>query len=90
MKTKLLGLLLLAGTSLFAGPHVFVGVGIGGGYYPGYYAPPPPVVAYAPPIYARPAYTLAVAPMLEIWTFMVPCRSFLASLPRPCAVTSAQ
>jgi hypothetical protein len=58
MKTKLLALLLLAGTSLFAGPHVFVGVGIGGAYYPGYYAPPPPpLVAYARPVYARPGYS---------------------------------
>lgn len=55
MKTKLLVLLLLAGSSLFARTHVFVGVGIGVGYpygY-GYYVPapppPPPVVAYAPP-----------------------------------------
>jgi hypothetical protein len=56
MKTRLLAVLLLAGTSLFAGPHVFVGLGIGGGY--GYYAPPPPpVVAYAPSVYARPGYS---------------------------------
>jgi hypothetical protein len=58
MKTKLLAVLLWAGTSLLAAPHVFVGVGIGGGYYPGYYAPPPPpLVAYAPPVYARPGYS---------------------------------
>jgi len=51
MKTKLLVLLLLAGSSVFAGTRFFVGVGVGGGYYPGYYAAPPPapVVAYAPP-----------------------------------------
>jgi hypothetical protein len=51
MKTKVLVLLLLAGSSVFAGARVVVGVGVGGGYYPGYYgAPPsPPVVAYAPP-----------------------------------------
>jgi hypothetical protein len=58
MKTKLLGLgiLLLAGTSLFAAPHVFIGVGVGPGV--GYYAPPPPVVAYAPPpVYVRPGYS---------------------------------
>ena len=58
MKTKLLILLLLAGSSVFAGSRVFFGIGVGGGYYPGYYAapPPPPVVAYAPP-YARPGYS---------------------------------
>ena len=54
MKTKLLALVLLAGSSMFARTHVFFGVGIGGGYAPGYYAaplppPPPPVVAYVPP-----------------------------------------
>jgi WXXGXW repeat (2 copies) len=38
---KLLPLLLLAGTSLFASPRVFVGIGLG--------APPPPRIAYAPP-----------------------------------------
>ncbi|HVT92341.1 MAG TPA: hypothetical protein VHD76_05820 [Bryobacteraceae bacterium] len=44
MKTKLLALVLLAGGSVFAGPRVFVGVGIG-------FPPPPPprVVAYVPP-----------------------------------------
>jgi hypothetical protein len=45
MKTKLLGLLLLAGGAAMAGPRVFVGVGFGA---PAYYAPAP-VVAYAPP-----------------------------------------
>ena len=54
MKTKLFALLLLAGSTMFARTHFFVGIGIGG-YAPGYYAaplpppPPPPVVAYAPP-----------------------------------------
>ncbi len=44
MKTRLLGILLLAGSSLLAAPRVFVGVGFGG------YAPPPvPVVRYVPP-----------------------------------------
>jgi len=52
MKTKLLAVLLLAGTSLFAAPRVFVGVGIGG------YAGPAPVVAYAPP----PAPVVAYVP----------------------------
>ena len=43
MKTKLLGLLLIAGGSLFAESHFSIGIGIGG-YAPayGYYAPPPP------------------------------------------------
>ena len=58
MKTKILALLLLAGSCAFAGPRIAVGIGIGGGYYPyaGYVAPPP--VVYAPPPvvypYARP------------------------------------
>ena len=42
MKTKLLALALLAGSTVFAGPRVFVGVNIGA-------PPPPPAVAYAPP-----------------------------------------
>ena len=56
MKTKLLALLLLAGSSVFAGTHISVGVGFGGGY--GYYAAPPPpvpVVSYAAP-YPGPSY----------------------------------
>ena len=48
MKLRLFGLLVLAGSTMFAGPRVFVGVGIG--------APPPPVVAYAPPM-PGPGYT---------------------------------
>ena len=57
MKTKLLALLLFAGSTVFAGPRVFFGVGFGGGG--GYYAPPPPApyVAYAPAPYARPGYS---------------------------------
>jgi len=57
MKTKLLALLFLAGSSMFAATHFAVGIGIGG-YGPGYYAPPPPApfVAYAAP-YARPGFT---------------------------------
>ena len=48
MTTRLLALALLAGSSLFARTHVFVGIGIGGGY--GYYpVAPPPVVVYEPP-----------------------------------------
>lgn len=46
MKTKLLAVLLLAGSSLFASPAVVVGVGFG----PRYFAPRPvPIVAYRPP-----------------------------------------
>jgi hypothetical protein len=52
MKTKMLALLFLAGGSLFAATHVYVGIGVGGGpvYAEGYYAPPPPPPAvYVPP-----------------------------------------
>lgn len=57
MKTKLLVLLLMAGSSLFAGSHVFFGIGVGGYGY-GYYAPPPPqpVVVYARPACPGPGY----------------------------------
>jgi hypothetical protein len=54
MKTKLLALLLLAGSSVFAASHFSFSVGVGA--YPpayGYYLPPPPPppvgVAYIPP-----------------------------------------
>ncbi len=62
MKTKLLALFLLAGSSLFAGPRVFFGFGVGvGPSYGGYYvaAPPPaPVFSYAPaPYVAAPGYS---------------------------------
>jgi hypothetical protein len=50
MKNKLLVLLFLAGSSLFAGPRIFVGFGVG----PRYYAPAP-VYAYGP-AYPGPAY----------------------------------
>jgi hypothetical protein len=54
MRIKLLALLLLTGGSLFAGTHVFVGIGVGGyAYYP---PPPPPVVVYVPPC-PGPGYT---------------------------------
>ena len=50
MKTKLLVGTLLAGSALFAETHVSIGIGLGG------YAPPPAVVAYAPPC-PGPGYT---------------------------------
>lgn len=49
MKTKLFAILLLAGSSLLASPHVSIGIGFGG------YYPPPPVYVYSPP----PAYVYA-------------------------------
>jgi hypothetical protein len=59
MKTKLLAMLLLGASSMFAA-HWSVGIGVGvGGYYPGYYvAAPPPPAYYAPvPAYPAPGYT---------------------------------
>ena len=55
MKTKLVLLAMLAGSSLFAETHFSIGIGIG---TPGYYyaPPPPPVVAYAPPPCPGPGY----------------------------------
>lgn len=50
MKAKLLAVLLLAGSSLFAAPRVFVGIGVGG------YVGPAPVAAYVAP-YPGPGYT---------------------------------
>ena len=55
MKTKLLALILLAGSSLFAGTRMFVGVG--GFGYPYYAAPPAPVVHAG--YWARPPYVHA-------------------------------
>jgi hypothetical protein len=52
MKTKLLALILLAGSTAFAGSRVFFGLSVGG---PVYYAPPPPP---PPPV----AYYVAPAP----------------------------
>jgi hypothetical protein len=51
MKGKLLTLLFLAGSTMFAGPRVFVGFNFGYAPRPvAVYAPPPaPIVAYAPP-----------------------------------------
>ena len=65
MKTKILALFLLAGSTMFAGTHFVFGVnvGVGGGYYPpppvvAYSAPPAPIVGYAPPpYYVRPGYS---------------------------------
>jgi len=54
MKSKLLAILLLAGSSAFAAPRVFFGVGFGGGYYAP--APPPPVVSYYVPPAPAPGY----------------------------------
>jgi hypothetical protein len=57
MKSKLLAIFLMAGSSLFARGHFSVGIGVGvGGYYP---APPP--VVYAPaPVYAAPPFAGAI------------------------------
>jgi hypothetical protein len=63
MKSKILALFLLAGSTVFAGTHFSFGIGFGGGYYPPppivTYAPPPaPYAAYAPPpYYSRPGYS---------------------------------
>ena len=58
MKTRLLLILLLAGTSMFAGTRVFVGFGVGGGGGYVYAAtPPPPPAYYAPVPVARPGFT---------------------------------
>ena len=57
MRSKLIVLLLLAGSTAFAGTHFFVGVGVGApaGYYMAAPPPPPPVVAYRP-AYPGPGY----------------------------------
>ncbi len=58
MKSKLLAIFLLAGSSVFARPHFSVGVGVGvGGYRPygGYYYSAP-VVPVVPPAPVYPAY----------------------------------
>lgn len=62
MKTKIIGMLLLAGSSLFAAPQFGVYVGTGHAYWGPpppvvVYAPPPPPRYYAPPVYVRPGYT---------------------------------
>jgi hypothetical protein len=53
MKKRLLPLMLLAGGSLFAAPHVSIGIGIGA---PAYY-PPAPVVVNARPPCPGPGYS---------------------------------
>ncbi|MBZ5728093.1 MAG: YXWGXW repeat-containing protein [Acidobacteriia bacterium] len=54
MRTRMALILMLATGSLLAQTHFSIGIGIGG---PRYYAPPPPVVAYAPPTCPGPGYT---------------------------------
>jgi len=54
MKTKLLAVLLLAGSSMFAGTRFYFGVGVGSYYGARVYAEPPPVVRYYAPV--RPYY----------------------------------
>jgi WXXGXW repeat (2 copies) len=54
MKTKLLTLMLLVGSSMFAQSRFSIRVGIG---TPGYYASPPPAVTYTPPPCPGPDYT---------------------------------
>jgi hypothetical protein len=64
MKTKILAFLLLAGSCVFAGPRVVVGVGFPGYGY-GYYAPAPPAVPYAysyAPSYVAPGYGYSWVP----------------------------
>jgi len=49
MKTKLIAGLILAGSSLFAGPRISVGVGFGTPVAPAYVAPAYVAPAYVPP-----------------------------------------
>jgi len=55
MKTKFFALMILAASSVFAQTRFSIGVNIGGGYRPGYYAPAP---VYAP----APAYVVDTPP----------------------------
>lgn len=67
MKTKLMALVLLAGSAAFAGPRFFFGVGVG--VRAPVYAPP--VVAYAPPVaaaYVGPAYVPPCPGPGFVWT----------------------
>src|SRR5579872_3152517 len=52
MTKKLIGVMLLAGSALFAAPHFSIGIGVGA---PAYY-PPPAVAAVQPPC-PGPGYT---------------------------------
>ena len=54
MKSKLIAVLLLTGSSMFAGTRFYFGVGVGAPLY----APPPPIVTY----YAPPPAPVAVVP----------------------------
>ena len=60
MKTKLLALMLFAGSTMFAASHFYFGVNVGGyGYAPApvvVYQPPPPVRYYAAPPCPGPGY----------------------------------
>jgi hypothetical protein len=57
MKTKFLVGMLLAASTMFAGPRVSIGIGVGGyGYVP------PPVVVYAPPYPVYAPYPVYTAP----------------------------
>lgn len=49
MKTKLMAMALLAGSSLFAAPRIAIGVGIGVPVAPAPVVVAPPPVAYVPP-----------------------------------------
>jgi hypothetical protein len=49
MKTKLMAMALMAGSSLFAAPSVAIGVGIGVPMAPAPVLVAPPAVAYVPP-----------------------------------------
>jgi len=58
MKSKLFAVLLLAGTSLFAGPRFAIGFGFGYAPAPVRVYAAPPVAAYAAPVpVARPGYS---------------------------------
>ena len=58
MKTKLLALILVAGSSLFGRSHFGFSVGFGYPYaYPHYVPPPAPMVYYAPPAYGVRVYS---------------------------------
>jgi hypothetical protein len=48
-KIKLLAVALIAGGTMFAQTRLSIGVGVGAGYAPGYYAPPAYAAQYQPP-----------------------------------------